>query len=263
MCYNRKKNHSPCRMGAFTLIELLVVISIIAVLMAIMMPSLGKVRRRAQSVTCTANLKNMNVGYLTYVAENGDRFPSYDLVIGKYWTGLLMPYHGGTPDAANALRTCPSAKKEWDYPFTGNFEYKWHGNKNTWLNSDGVEYTGSYGWNAWLNKEGMTYINFVDRFDKPYVSLGNVKRTDMTPTFADCAWSHGLPKTTDSVPDNLTGDIVPGRFNNTGVFTMNRHDMGINVAVVDGSARYIKIDKLWDLYWHRGFVPKELILPEK
>jgi len=41
----------------FTLIELLVVISIIALLLAILMPSLQRVKKQAQAVACMSNIK--------------------------------------------------------------------------------------------------------------------------------------------------------------------------------------------------------------
>ena len=53
---NRKKG--------FTLIELLVVIAIIAVLMAVLMPSLTRVRKQARAVACQARLKSW--GFLRY-----------------------------------------------------------------------------------------------------------------------------------------------------------------------------------------------------
>ena len=55
----------------FTLIELLVVISIIALLLAILMPALAKVKLKAASVVCLTNVKNLSLGWFMY-QENSD-----------------------------------------------------------------------------------------------------------------------------------------------------------------------------------------------
>jgi prepilin-type N-terminal cleavage/methylation domain-containing protein/prepilin-type processing-associated H-X9-DG protein len=60
----------------FTLIELLVVISIIAILMAVMMPALQRVKSQAQEMTCRANLRQYGIAQTIYLDDNDDRYPS-------------------------------------------------------------------------------------------------------------------------------------------------------------------------------------------
>ena len=88
---------------AFTLIELLVVIAILALLMAILMPCLQRVRKQARAVACQANLGQWGILYATYAADNDGFLPSrynrdhFDWV-AAYWrsgsaTWKTSPYH--------------------------------------------------------------------------------------------------------------------------------------------------------------------------
>lgn len=85
--------HQPGRAGSgrkpargFSLVELLVVISIIALLIAVLLPGLRAARASAQSVACTANLRGLIGGIQAYATENnGLVVPSYNMrgVIGS------------------------------------------------------------------------------------------------------------------------------------------------------------------------------------
>ncbi len=56
--------------SAFTLIELLVVIAVIAVLMAILMPSLKIAREQARAINCMANQRSLAQAYIMYAGDN-------------------------------------------------------------------------------------------------------------------------------------------------------------------------------------------------
>jgi prepilin-type N-terminal cleavage/methylation domain-containing protein len=70
---------------AFTLIELLVVISIIALLMSILLPSLTQVRERAKRVMCATNQKSIYEGIVLYANTFDDELP-----LSLYCTGGIV-----------------------------------------------------------------------------------------------------------------------------------------------------------------------------
>lgn len=65
----------PCRPGGFTLIELLVVISIVALLIALLLPAIKRAKLAAGSVRCASNMRQIALGISTYAQDHEDVLP--------------------------------------------------------------------------------------------------------------------------------------------------------------------------------------------
>lgn len=75
---------------AFTLIELMVVIAIIAILSAMLLPAVSSVREKARTLTCSSNLKQIQVAITLYAHDNDD-----ELVAAEFSTSNGAPYREG------------------------------------------------------------------------------------------------------------------------------------------------------------------------
>lgn len=74
----------------FTLIELLVVIAIIAVLAALLLPSLSRAKDRAIDVACLNNLRQLQLSWHMYAMDNGDRLAPNNSVVAVPGSGSSL-----------------------------------------------------------------------------------------------------------------------------------------------------------------------------
>lgn len=85
----------------FTLIELLVVVAIIALLIAILLPSLGKARELSNRSVCAANLKGIVQSMNVYGNDNQDAYPTVKSPLSSGNTSTILTYTLTTSNASD------------------------------------------------------------------------------------------------------------------------------------------------------------------
>jgi prepilin-type N-terminal cleavage/methylation domain-containing protein len=75
--------------GAFTLIELLVVVAIIALLIAVLLPSLAQARERAKRSACLSNLHQTHLAFVLYAQDNNDQVPLGYRTVSKQFNSMI------------------------------------------------------------------------------------------------------------------------------------------------------------------------------
>jgi len=238
----------------FTLIELLVVISIIALLMAILLPSLNQAKKQGRAVVCLSNLHEWGLAWKQYFDDNEGRTRD-----NLGWVIPLVPYYLNVEKEQlvpgrtykDTLLICPSAKKPLAIPDPGGAVRG--GKSNAWAQWEQIDdneealFYGSYGLNQYVTHNGGG-----NRGDENLIKHAYIKQAHYIPLLTDSARDGHSPHAADD-PPKYDGEIYLSLSMNVDEMKgncLNRHNKGVNALFLDFSTRRVGLKELWELRWH-------------
>lgn len=258
-------NRFSTRPSGFTLIEVLVVVAIIALLCAVLLPSLAQARKRAQNVLCQGRLGEWGKVWAMDVQANKDRFSpgafddaDDDWPRGEWITRLRSLYITKTE-----ILRCPLA--------TTRLPGQKHGGTfNTYYmplggnQSQGGGEEPSYGVNVWVH-DPPPETTLIQKRPTAYNwrRPSAAKYPNRVPLFGDSMWRGGGPmdglegESSSATPNKIMPPNFDGEWSGANYeikhFCINRHNGYVHHLFMDWSVRRVGLRGLWRLKWHRKF----------
>ncbi len=265
------------RRKGFTLVELLVVIAIIALLMAILMPALARVRKQAFAAACMVQMKQWATIYSMYTGDFdgyfcGDYEKTSDGSTGdrKDWWNVLESYYED-----RGLLVCPAAKKLEVEGAAGPYRARLMddgqggGISNGYYDGDDTgEYKISVSYNGWMGEAENP--KRADDLGRPaawrWATVNRTKTPNIVPIMGDTIGHSRKFVNADTDPadskwskPDISGDDISGFRHHDRIieFRLRRHgsmsNPNIDMAFADFSVRPVRLKALWSLNWHRNW----------
>jgi prepilin-type N-terminal cleavage/methylation domain-containing protein/prepilin-type processing-associated H-X9-DG protein len=261
--YSTRQRLCICR--GFTLIELLVVIAIIAIIAAMLLPSLTKAKEKSLSIACQNNLKQLQICWHSYALDNQDSVPPnqsvYDVDTGAPIPGANLAWTW-CPGNTRVDTNTANIQSGYLYPYNRNASiYHCPADRSTVVLPDGTQTgllrTRSYNMSESFN--GIPFSATSGLTDMPsFAKLTQITWPSPTEVFVFIdVHEAGILDSLFGIP--WTGSLYPDMWWD---LPANRHSQGCNFSFADGHTEHWRWRVPKVFYTLGQFVTDPMELPD-